>query len=225
MILPGRLFYTLGEAAERWGKTEDDLLHWAAAGKMKLCVNLDGITPEAGGQSLFTGWVDLVLPKEISGFLPSNETAHFSTFHHYGKPDSDVFRLRKNTGEVFFVPFERAEVAVRGVEVSRMEEEHSELLPAGVSFADRTDGKLAALLNPDHPWHSEPLASAVRAWLELYSKREGDRHDNAYRPIEGNTAYIEKWLIDNVDKNMGKTTSGHYCFVINPSKQGGPKKS
>lgn len=83
---------------------------------------------------------------------------------------------------------------------------------------------LAKVLDKNHPWYSEPLAYAVRAWMELYSEREGDKDDNQFRPEEGNSKYIDKWLKKNVNEKIGETTRGHYRFVINPSKQGGPKK-
>jgi hypothetical protein len=36
MTLPKKLFYTLAEVAVRWNKTENELLHWAVAGKLKV---------------------------------------------------------------------------------------------------------------------------------------------------------------------------------------------
>lgn len=34
--LPGRMYYKLAELAERWGKEEDDLLHLAARGVLRI---------------------------------------------------------------------------------------------------------------------------------------------------------------------------------------------
>lgn len=81
------------------------------------------------------------------------------------------------------------------------------------------------ILDSKHPWHSEPLSIAVRAWMELYSTRDGNKNDNAFKPTGGNTKLINQWLTDNLDKVIGDTTREHYRFIINPGKQGGPKKT
>jgi hypothetical protein len=89
----------------------------------------------------------------------------------------------------------------------------------------KRQNNLEQILDKKHPWHSEPLANAVKAWMALYSSREGDARNNIFRPLGGNTKYVSQWLTDNVDSNIGDTTKEHYCFIINPSKQGGPKKA
>lgn len=93
----------------------------------------------------------------------------------------------------------------------------------------KEDGKIKSeleqILDPKHPWHSEPLTIAVRAWMELYSTRDGNKNDNAFRPNGGNAKLINQWLTDTIDKATGNTTREHYRFIINPSKQGGPQKT
>jgi hypothetical protein len=135
-----------------------------------------------------------------------------------------VLCLENYPNSISSFPVKKEHIRIRSEEVARMEATHPELVICDKD-APTEEGTYAKLLNPKHPWHSEPLANAIKAWLVLYSKREGNSHDNAYRPTEGNTAFIENWLLDNIDKKMGPTTRGHYCFIVNPSKQGGPRKT
>ncbi len=46
MALPNRLFYTLKELAEKWGKTENELVQWGAAKKLNFSMNFDGYLGE-----------------------------------------------------------------------------------------------------------------------------------------------------------------------------------
>lgn len=113
-----------------------------------------------------------------------------------------------------YILLEDAERFEKQEEVKRFEKEHVQV-PVDLS--------LEQILNPDHPWHSENLALAVRAWLELYAHREGDKKDNSCKPSGGNTKLIRDWLKSNAE-NMGPTTEEHFRVIINPSKQGGPQK-
>jgi len=107
-----------------------------------------------------------------------------------------------------------------------LEEFHPELKPAFLFGAEGTPGdEIADILNPDHPWHSELLAIAVKGWLELYSNREGNSSDNTHKPPGGHIAMIKGWLSGQISPLISKTSIGYLGKVINPSKGGGPNKS
>jgi hypothetical protein len=106
-------------------------------------------------------------------------------------------------------------------------EDIEKILPVGKEAESKQitiDSSLAMVLDKSHPWHSEPLATAVNAWLDLYSKREGNKLDNSHRKPGGNTRLINDWIDKNLE-NIGESTRKHYRVIINPSKQGGPTKS
>lgn len=83
---------------------------------------------------------------------------------------------------------------------------------------------LTKVIDPSHPWHSPPLALAVKAWVELYASRIGNKDNNMYKESGGNTQLIEGWLKKEIP-GIGPTTVDHYRYIINPSKKGGPTRS
>jgi len=85
------------------------------------------------------------------------------------------------------------------------------------------ENQLAKILDSNHPWHSENLAMAVNAWLELYANREGNRNDSTFKPPGGNTKLINDWLKEK-NQSIGTTTQEHFRVIINPDKRGGPNK-
>jgi hypothetical protein len=82
-------------------------------------------------------------------------------------------------------------------------------------------GSMGEVLNPNHPWHSELLAVAIKAWIELYSTREGSCSDNTYKPPGGHIAMIEKHLQESGGQPLSKASVEYLAKVINPSKSGG----
>lgn len=221
--------YSLAELAARWNCSENDILHKAIQSlpqrkqdsdwcSLALLVKLSRFQDPNG--RVILGWKQLILPDEISGFFPNNDDAVFSAFLNY-KDKKTLTRVKQGeNGECLLFTLYRDEIIIMGDEV-RQYEERNRL----VAVEDKVsiDLSLSMILNSRHPWYSEPLANAVQAWIELYSKREGNKLDNSYRPAGGNSNLIDKWLDAHI-KNIGKTTKEHYRFIINPSKQGGPKK-
>lgn len=107
-----------------------------------------------------------------------------------------------------------------------LEKFHPEMKPAFLFGTKGTPGdEIADILNPDHPWHSELLAIAIKGWLELYSNREGNSSDNTYKPSGGHIAMIEKWLSGQESSLLTKNSIGYLGKVINSSKGGGPNKT
>jgi hypothetical protein len=84
---------------------------------------------------------------------------------------------------------------------------------------------IADVLNPDHPWHSELLAIAIKGWMELYSNREGNSSDNSYAPTGGHKGMIRKWLSDQKSPLLTPTSIEELAKAINPCKSGGPSKT
>lgn len=214
--------YSLDTLSKRWGKKSiTELLEMAVSGELALSVFYRGLVSYTQANyaagfpaacSPYNGWATIPPPEVYKlRFSVSNIPV-------LCEPGGDRFYPHKPD----FVPL--SDVVVQPEEVDRIDAKHPEWL-SGCDDTQVNEATIAKVLNPKHPWHSEPLAHAVKAWLELYANRDGNRHDNAYRPPQGNTVYVNKWLTDNIDKNMGDTTRGHYCYVINPSKQGGSKRN
>lgn len=233
--LPGRIFYKLAELAERWNKSEDDLLHLAAQGSLRVtCSKLLKICD---------------LGEDYDDYLDNHDDQleFFSTDENIPLIVENIRELMSGTKEVkplwklksgrsgcnaewhhdgltlLDTKITLSDLVVLSVEVNRMEELHPILRQQKIGV-DTLGEAVKMILSENHPWHSEPLANAVRAWLDLYSKREGNRNDNSYRPPAGNAKFIENWFAKNVVGQIGSSTMAHYCFIINPSKQGGPSK-
>ncbi|MGW8159309.1 MAG: hypothetical protein ACWGKN_12540 [Desulfoprunum sp.] len=102
--------YSLAELAEKWRKTENDILQLAAKKKLWLSVNLTDFQPDNingikinlclspyekpyfDGKEIkawlppvpIEGWWQLLIPSEITGFLPDREESYFIMMHTNG---------------------------------------------------------------------------------------------------------------------------------------------
>lgn len=137
---------------------------------------------------------------------------------------------------VVYAPFfRRSELVILSEEVEKYEDANPHIIKNYQTDKYIKNGKdiinidliNKVLDQTDNEWYSEPLAIAVTAWLELYAKKEGTRKNNKNRKKNGgNTALVEEWLEKHHPEIIEHpTTTGHYCFIINPSKQGGPGKT
>ena len=81
---------------------------------------------------------------------------------------------------------------------------------------------MAKLLDSDHGWYSEPLAVAVKAWIDIYQNRPGNSHDREYKPPNGgHRGEIKTWLGKNAPKLLKPTSLTHFTAILNPDKRGG----
>lgn len=85
---------------------------------------------------------------------------------------------------------------------------------------DKAD--LAKVLDPTHDWHSENLALAIKAWVQLYAPLD----KNWKKPSGGHSEFIKKWLINNlpeekINKEKETAAENHFRYIINPDKKGG----
>ena len=66
MAFPPRAFYSLHEAAARWGCTLSDIAGWASVGRFDIAT---GIAPTQCGDQLLTGFVAVPVPDILPMFL------------------------------------------------------------------------------------------------------------------------------------------------------------
>jgi hypothetical protein len=210
------MLYTLSEAAERWGKPENDILRMVMA------------------DDIWTAWADL----HTSGSkIDANETPPRKI---EGEIFYGLFRIPPQSIAVFLVS-QGVNISIftkdKGERVVCFPEKPVFVLREQLLIKARPDGTtqdlpnclsdtdLKGILDQQHPWHSELLAIAVKGWMELYSNREGNSSDNAHKPTGGHIAMIEKWLSDQKSALLTKTSTEYLGKVINPSKSGGPNKT
>lgn len=162
--------FTLTELSSRWKCTENDVLGMAIDGKLKLSVNLNGYTHPEVGDTLFFGWVELMLPSEISGFLPNKEDAYFTTFHRPSTPDCDFIRLKTHSGEIGHYHLNRSDVVVMNADVICIEVKHPELIA------------------PFNPEHKRPAKGVISA--NAPAPREVEAKTPFYQAIEKLYRYL-----------------------------------
>lgn len=219
------MFFNLDELVEKWkehGITENSILQMAAVGEAVFSIWFDGtvISLKKDGTRFKQSYCNLAqLPLEEARQYAVEEGTSPKTLLGNDGEQLTVLQTNKYEGihwrsDLCMLPEEKERLD----ELFRLEAEQYGKV-TGVNTS------LEMILDESHPWYSEPLANAVKAWIDLYSKRDGDKLDNGCRPVGGNTNLINDWLDAHLDKkNIGNTTKGHYRFIINPSKQGGPQK-
>ncbi|MCP4243918.1 MAG: hypothetical protein GY772_25480 [bacterium] len=69
MALPGRAFFTIFEAAARWGASPKDIIGWAADGRLKL---LAGISYAKAGEDILSGIMELSPVDVIPALRPTS---------------------------------------------------------------------------------------------------------------------------------------------------------
>lgn len=210
MVQTNHDFYSLEEAAELLDCAVPDFLKWGASGKIKLYV-------------WYLGWV--IEPLGLKKRRLLNEFVWLSRediMAAYINFDSDrlhvTYQITTSSGELWIIDDDDG-LWFNSANLYVMADELKTFAPQGLA----QESHLSKILDPTHPWHSENLAMAVNAWLELYANREGNRNDSTFKPPGGNTRLIEEWL-DERNPNIGKTTKEHFRVIINPDKRGGPNK-
>lgn len=147
--------FSLSELAEKWSKTENDILHLAAQNKLWLSVNLNDYKPDNIGeikidlclspfqQPYFdgkeikawlhplplNGWWQLLIPKEIAGFLPDREESYFT---HFRNPKNNTCKSVKLSGECVSYKITRGNIFIMAAEVERFEKEHHFVVDSNV---------------------------------------------------------------------------------------------
>jgi hypothetical protein len=233
-------FYHLYEAAKLLECEENDLLKWGASGKIDLCVWYEGhldifflseedFTGRPAPRKNETVMAFLPIVKEdimrffIPGVSRSNGNMYIDRLMWPGCDSplcpiwvDDEWRPRylEPTKNDLFIMRETFDTL-------KAELHKSPLELVAPSFVD---SEMVKILDPLHPWHSELLAFAVQAWLELYSEREGKRNDNQYNPPGGHIAMIQKLLSQKKSNLLTQTSIEYLGKVINPCKAGGPNK-
>jgi len=144
--------YSLSELAQKWGKSENDILHMAAQNKLWLSVNLTDYQPDNingikinlclspyekpyfDGKEIkawlppvpIEGWWQLLIPSEIAGFLPNREESYFTCFRN---PKENTYRIIR-TSDKKRVSFKigRGNLFIMADEVERFEIENPSVI-------------------------------------------------------------------------------------------------
>jgi len=215
--------------AKKLGKSIDDLFCFAYNGELNISIWLaqygvyeDEIEPS--GQK-FRGWA--YIPHEtVEAYLMQEGGVIY--YRMVKTRDNRIFRFISNSSR-HWEDDAKSEVVeessiknlfVMADDLDLLLDNHPELKQEAQAF---NDNALTNLLDPQHPWHSEYLALAVKCWMDLFAKRDGNKDDNRFRPDGGFSKLIKEWLSDQGGE-MGSTTKEHFSVIINPSKQGGPRK-
>ena len=237
-------FYHLDDAAGLLECTELDLLKWGMTGKIELCIwyrgQLDRFTlPD----DAFTGrpapekneMVDELLAiskRDIKKFIIPRES------RSNGKIEIDQImwpgcnyplylleeNIFKDDGDTQIIEIKENDLYITDKTFNILKAELSKSL-VELGTPPPYGDEIAAILDPDHPWHSELLAIAVKGWLEIYSKHEGNSSDNTHKPPGGHIAMIKEWLSKQNSSLLTKHSTGYTAKVINPDKHGGPSKT
>lgn len=162
--------FALSELSSRWNCTENDVLEMAIIGRLKLSVNLDGYSHPAVGDTPFFGWVELVLPDEIMGFLPNKQDAYFSVFHRQSSPEDRFIRLKSQSGEIGRYRLTRSDIVVMNADVICIEVKHPELIA------------------PFNPEHKRPAKGVISA--NAPAPREVEAKTPFYQAIEKLYRYL-----------------------------------
>jgi hypothetical protein len=188
MALAERIFYTLPELAIRWGKSEDDLIHIAAAGSLPLSISYEG---HISGLPVLScqGFLSLYPHDAAKFLLGTDSVVEISRFYD---PDCDPNSPRKHFSPITLpenyenledavqnaVPTKlkktRADLVVMARAVTRLEAEQPELLaqrdPAGTTASneeiDRMDSQDRQKQGDYYPEH-KPLDADCGATLAI----------------------------------------------------------
>jgi hypothetical protein len=205
-------FYSLDEATKLLECERIDLLKLGVTGKIDLLFWYEGKTKyeRRDVKGLLSLRKEDIMPLCLypKAFNPSSiYVDHFNGL--YGAPDNTPVAIDQKVsvfaGQLFL--------------------SHETLAALKKEPKPTPNDEIADILNVNHPWHSELLSLAVKGWIELYSTREGNSSDNAYKPPGGHIAMIETWLNGQESPLLTKTSRGYLGKVINPSKGGGPNKT
>ncbi|KAB2891406.1 MAG: hypothetical protein F9K32_04590 [Desulfobulbaceae bacterium] len=212
--------YTLSELAQKWGKTENEILNIAALGKLWLTVNLDtppsyreieGIEVDMclppyhpayfDGEKIrawlpplpLKGFWNLLLPKEIAGFLPNNEYSNFTVLRN---PEENKYAVvRHPTGHTVVHRFNRAMILIMADEVERFENENPDVI------SQQSTKELATIprqisLTTSNENQNKNVAQLIHKTVKSNNHREGGR---PLSPLREAVEYLFGKLYDNDD--------------------------
>ncbi len=140
MPLSWRLFSKLSELTEKWGTSENELLQWGAAGRMKISACVDIIEKPSDPFDILLGFDSR---KKMFVAINSNDLIHFAigdneiflsslyddkrnVVENYRWEGNDFGYLLSKSTSIY-----RKNLVVLAAEVTRMESEYPELLAAG----------------------------------------------------------------------------------------------
>lgn len=164
MPLLGRLFLKLSELAEKWGATENDLLHWGVIGLMKISVSLDiledppddkdFIESEKSRKQMFV----IIKRSDLLKFALGSDTIKVHSFYN---DKGEIVRDNKwvALGGMYLpsdVTIDRDALLVMTSEIASMETKHPELLSGRVSLdGAAAEAKKSDLLRQQLPVETE----------------------------------------------------------------------
>lgn len=120
MALPPRAFWTITEAAARWGCTHADIVGWASTGRLELVA---GIPPVRAGAETFAGIVAIPAQDIIGHFRRDAAGPDTLTIRRIRNPGPDqAWQLICEPAEGLVLA--RHDLCIQGAELDRFETEH-----------------------------------------------------------------------------------------------------
>ena len=119
MGLPQRFFYSMHEAAVRWGCTISDIAGWAAAGKLQI---ITGIAPVMCGETLLAGQVILSPMELLPMFRRCGTGPSHGLLRHIKPCDGDTWHYITDPEQGVDVSV--ADMVILGEEVQKFEDDH-----------------------------------------------------------------------------------------------------
>lgn len=172
MALPGRAFYTLFEAAARWGCTPADITEWATQGYYRLLVSI----PFArSGGSTFAGLMEVNPPDLLPVFRrdgSGDQRCHIHRIKPADKPESEW---------VFVDPENPVEVSQKDILISFKDAEQFEIDCELRPKAPAAEGKALydwdgmfgyvckRIHNEGRPENLQELVNEVQDWFQRQS--------------------------------------------------------
>lgn len=216
MNLPEVEWYTIAEVAKRWDVPEEHVDRYLEAGKLSATIKMRLAPLEfcKDGDTNFTK-VRLV----------GGKYTIFSYHRIHWAPDVNglqvcdlkeccvwLFSLSEDRKYRVVEPYliNKKEIRIMAEEIIRFEKKHT--IVSEPDNAEQLRQCPDSYLNPNHPFYSEELATAVNVWLGIYGS------GGKYKSKESHKAQIKKELMNC---GLSKTAIDRIATLVNPNKDGG----
>lgn len=181
MALPPRVFYTMTEAAARWGCSPADIAGWAAVGRLEI---VTGVSPVRCGEDTVAGLVAVSAADILPMFRRCGTGPEECAVRRVREIGSEEWRFITEPDGGLRVA--KADLMIMGSEVVRFEEECDlfRRQPGGAGPASRYDwdafylAVIMRLHNNGLPETQGELVGELQDWF-ITNSRDGDAPDES----------------------------------------------
>lgn len=212
--------------AERWNVSIEEVIQLAIDGKVNLWIYYDGFIAKHTENRIEDGILVQghfrLHAHAVGGLLVEDRAIRYSyLYDDNGAEYLPHNQLEGDFGNPKYATIGWNDLFISGDDVKAMEHEYPHLRPVKSIVSN---SELSAILDPAHPWYSELLAISVKCWVDLYSTRDGQRHDNRHKPARGHRAMIMEWLKKHKLGPLSNNALDHIGSIVNPDKKGSSRK-